>query len=223
MRGKIAEVFASIQGEGPYLGQRQIFVRFFNCNLNCIFCDTKLRYFKEYTARQLWAEIEKFPGQYHSISFTGGEPLLQSDFLKEIMALAKGNGWKNYLETNGTLPRALSDVIALTDIVAMDIKLPSSSGMQGVWVMHERFLQIAVQKDVFVKMVICNSTTEQDLRRAIEIIKRVKDSLCVVLQSNSLEESVGLREKVSFFEYVCRNENLNVSVIPQMHKVWGVK
>ena len=35
----ITEIFCSIQGEGLYLGQKQIFVRFAHCNLDCDYCD----------------------------------------------------------------------------------------------------------------------------------------------------------------------------------------
>lgn len=38
MKGKIAEVFESIQGEGIYQGVRQIFVRFVGCIQRCNFC-----------------------------------------------------------------------------------------------------------------------------------------------------------------------------------------
>jgi len=37
----IAEIFSSIQGEGLYVGRRQIFIRFCGCNLNCRYCDTE--------------------------------------------------------------------------------------------------------------------------------------------------------------------------------------
>src|SRR3990167_3151859 len=103
MTGKIAEVFDSIQGEGLYLGEKQIFVRFFGCNLSCKFCDTKSDRFTEYEPEELFEEIKLYHNSFHSISFTGGEPLLQNDCLKEVLKLTSGHGYKNYLETNGTL------------------------------------------------------------------------------------------------------------------------
>ena len=36
----ISEIFSSIQGEGLYIGERQLFIRFCGCNLKCDFCDT---------------------------------------------------------------------------------------------------------------------------------------------------------------------------------------
>ena len=38
----IIEIFSSIQGEGKYVGYRQVFIRFSGCNLHCTYCDTKL-------------------------------------------------------------------------------------------------------------------------------------------------------------------------------------
>jgi len=72
MKAKIVEVFESIQGEGLYLGEKQIFVRFFGCNLNCNFCDTRPDRFMEYEPQELFKEIELYQDKYHSISFTGG-------------------------------------------------------------------------------------------------------------------------------------------------------
>ena len=37
----INEVFASVQGEGSWVGQRHLFVRFTGCDLSCRYCDTR--------------------------------------------------------------------------------------------------------------------------------------------------------------------------------------
>ena len=72
----IKEIFESIQGEGPYIGVNQLFVRFSKCNLNCDYCDTDFQTnLKEYTETDFINEINKY-NNIHSVSLTGGEPLL---------------------------------------------------------------------------------------------------------------------------------------------------
>jgi len=39
-KANILEIFSSIQGEGIYIGYRQLFIRFSGCNLGCKYCDT---------------------------------------------------------------------------------------------------------------------------------------------------------------------------------------
>lgn len=224
MKGKITEVFDSVQGEGIYLGERQIFVRFYGCNLNCKFCDTKLESYMEYEPRELFEEIQLYNGNHHSISFTGGEPLMQSDFLKEVLKLTGGTGHRHYLETNGTLVRQLEDVIDYLDIVAMDIKLPSSTGMVNVWGMHRRFLRVASRKEAFVKAIISSSTKEEDLFEAVDIIRENKNQAILILQPNSFEKHLEqLSKKLEDFKEICRKNKITACVIPQVHKIVGVK
>jgi organic radical activating enzyme len=223
VKGKVAEVFQSIQGEGIYLGERQLFVRLFGCNLNCKFCDTKLNHFVEYEPQDLLEELKLYPGIYHSVSFTGGEPLLQKDFLKKILALTHQAGLKNYLETNGTLPEALGEVIDYLDIVAMDLKLPSSTELDDYWHAHSEFLRIASAKETFLKAVICKSTREEDLRTALGLIKEINSNVILVLQPNNYEIHDSLTDKLERFKNICRENNITSRIIPQMHKIWGVR
>lgn len=223
MKGKISEIFESIQGEGIYFGEFQIFVRFYGCNLNCKFCDTKLYHYKEYKPEELLAALKAFKGKYHSISFTGGEPLLQKDFLKEIMPHTHKYGFKNYLDTNGTLPHALKEVINAVDIVAMDMKLPSSTGLCGFWDAHRSFLSLASHKENFIKIVVSNSATEEDLRKALQLINEVNKKTTLVLQPDSSEGYARVRKKIEKFRQICKQEGVNVRMIPQMHKLMHIR
>jgi len=223
MRGKITEVFESVQGEGIYFGQRQIFIRLSGCNLNCRFCDTKHNYFTEFDADELLGKIKSYKNNEEVLSFTGGEPLLQKEFLKDIFKLTRAHGYKNYLETNGTMPDELEEVIEDVDIVAMDLKLPSSTGLRDYWYQHRRFLKIASSKSAFLKAVICEDTIEDDLKESIALIKEVDESSILVLQPNCYDYNVELEEKLEKFKNICLGEDVVTCVIPQMHKIIGVR
>ncbi|MFC1804401.1 7-carboxy-7-deazaguanine synthase QueE [Candidatus Omnitrophota bacterium] len=224
MKGKIAEIFYSIQGEGLYLGARQLFVRFFGCNLKCKFCDTKLKSFKEYEPEELAKELTGlYRSGCHSISFTGGEPLMQKDFLRSALEIIKQRPVKIYLETNGTLPEALGEVIDLLDIVVMDLKLPSSTGLNDFWEEHRRFLKLASKKDVFLKAVICNSTREDDLERALALISDTDRETMLVLQPNAYEDHNHLQEKLQGFKDIAMKRDIISFIIPQAHKMLGIR
>ena len=141
---RIKEIFDSIQGEGPYIGYKQIFVRFCKCNLKCNYCDTEFspdEYFEEFSPEELAAYLKKFDLKtVHSISLTGGEPLLAVDFLKKFLPLT--GGAKIYLETNATLADKLAEIIDFVDIIAADIKLESASGIKDSYKFHDKFFEI---------------------------------------------------------------------------------
>lgn len=223
MKARIAEVFDSVQGEGLYLGEKQLFVRFFGCNLSCRFCDTKSRHFTEYTPEELFKEIRVYGNDLHSISFTGGEPLLQNNFLKEVLKLTASDGHKNYLETNGTLAGELKEVIDFVDIIAMDMKLPTASGMGLLWGLHRRFLRVACEKEVFIKAVIDERTEEEDIREAIALIKETGRAITLVLQPNCYSAFGSVEAKAAYFRELCEKNDVAVCVITQMHKLWGIR
>ena len=87
---RIKEVFMSTQGEGPYIGHNQLFIRFCSCNLSCKFCDTDFTLDNQHSVYSV-EELCKFINAefdlntVHSISYTGGEPLIHSNFLKEFL------------------------------------------------------------------------------------------------------------------------------------------
>lgn len=221
-KGKIAEIFGSIQGEGIYQGIRQIFIRFYGCNLSCRFCDTRLNFYRKYSINDLLKRIDSYNGNYHSISLTGGEPLLQVNFLKDFLSKLKKR--RIYLETNGTLPEELAKIIDKIDIISMDIKLPSSTGLKDFWDEHKRFLEIALKRKLFIKAVICNSTRLQDIRKTVELIADFDKNIPFILQPNSFEvRRKKLMQKLANFQKFCSNYLYFVRVIPQMHKFLGIR
>ncbi len=222
-KAKIIEIFSSIQGEGLYVGEEQLFVRFYGCNLNCSFCDeSKKSYFSEYTETDLIQKIIT-EARGKTISLTGGEPLLQADFLKEILPTLKENTLKIYLETNGTLKDNLLKVLEYVDIISMDLKLPSSTGLRSYWKEHSDFLKEAIKKEVFVKSVVTPSTNLSDIEEAIALVKNIDKNIPFIIQPVSYNNSI---EKVdllpTFFDRAKKDLGV-VKIIPQVHKILGVR
>jgi len=239
-KANILEIFRSIQGEGKYAGVCQVFVRFYECNMHCVWCDTPYSigdavkfpntqekkpsaqvmsgHFREYTLDELWKEVYGLLEGCHSVSLTGGEPLVQKDFIKELLPRLKDEGIPAYLETNGILPQALADVIDGIDIVAMDLKLPSSTKCQPFWGEHKEFLRIARRKEVFVKTVISSETERGDVLRSIDLIAEADPEILFVLQPNYFDQQNGVLKMCLNYQKDCSDRLRNVRIIPQVHK-----
>ena len=105
---RINEIFFSIQGEGPGIGELAVFVRFSGCNMSCDFCDTDHKESTEMAFDRMVDEIKNVlsrnPLCEHAgirCIFTGGEPLLQLD-LKLVKAVID-IGLLPCVETNGAV------------------------------------------------------------------------------------------------------------------------
>lgn len=200
----LVELFSSVQGEGPWVGRRQAFLRFHGCNLDCTYCDTVLPApprccrvedppgsgrFREIANPVTLADVaavvagwcDRSPGLYHSLSITGGEPLLYADLLarwlpelRKILPL--------YLETNGTLPEELAKIAGCLDFVSMDIKLPSAAGTPPLWEVHQRFLETARGAGLFVKAVVGPETTAGEIECAGRLVGGIDPGIPFILQ-----------------------------------------
>jgi 7-carboxy-7-deazaguanine synthase len=241
----IVELFSSIQGEGPYVGLRQVFLRFHGCNLECSYCDTNIgepppfcriegtpgrRDFTEVSnplsLKRLLSHLEGWergwPGIHHSLSITGGEPLMQYETLDEWLPELR-KILPIYLETNGVLHLPLSRIIESVDYISMDIKLPSTSGCTEMWDKHEEFLKVASRKVVFVKVVVSDDTEEWEIERACRIVSDIDPGITVILQPVTLENGrVGIYPTrcLEYHEVACRYLK-EIRIIPQTHKFTG--
>ena len=221
VKAKITEIFSSIQGEGLYVGERQIFVRFYGCNLSCKFCDEdKKTGFSEYG---IFEAIEAVLKEGHeTVSLTGGEPLIQADFLKRFLPSLKAQGLKIYLETNAVLKEEFLKVLDYIDIVSIDFKLPSSTGLRPYWKEHSEFLKEAVKKDRFVKSIVTPQTRLSDLETAVSIMKDIAKDIPFIIQPVSYNGIIEKIDLLSVFFDSAKKELANVRIIPQIHKILGV-
>jgi organic radical activating enzyme len=244
--GNLVAIFCSYQGEGIYAGVKQIFLRLAGCNLRCDYCDTPesweperfyraenpplSREFKTYENPAGILDIKECisnyisTGHFHSISITGGEPLLQTEFLKIMLPVLRQFDLPVYLETNATMPENLGQILNLVDIIAVDVKLPSSLNGVVDWANSKRFLEIASQKEMFVKSVITQKTTEDEIKNTCQIIKELNIKTPFVLQPvtpagrNVLPPDTNILSKL---KKIAQRYNIETHIIPQIHKLAG--
>jgi organic radical activating enzyme len=162
---------------------------------------------------------------HHSLSFTGGEPLRQSDYLSEIAFQMKEQGTKIFLETNGTLPDELKKCPQVIDYIAMDWKLPSCSGERDFRHEHLYFLELGAEKELFVKIIVTDTIDMHDFQEVCALISTVKPSTPIVLQPVFQTGCIRPPSTDTLFRlYSLASKHLeNVRVIPQMHRYLGLR
>jgi organic radical activating enzyme len=198
----VSEVFSAIQGEAALVGERQVFVRLTGCNIRCVYCDQPEALERapgpcriECTAGRrdwsveasplpvdrvvdavgrLWAQVP-----HHSISLTGGEPLLQGARVEELVARLDDMGWPVMLETNGTLVPPLRRIGGRVTYVSMDLKLDSVDGERVDPATQARFLRVALDSGAttWVKVVIGPDTDPDQFDASIMLAARTSDGL----------------------------------------------
>ena len=228
----INEVFFSYQGEGIYAGIPQIFVRFSGCNLRCNYCDTPKSLYtnsksKYFTAQALYEYIKdifennksRFCRKKPSISFTGGEPLLYTDFILDLIKNYFKNKFSVYIETNGSLPQQIKKIYKYCDVISMDIKFQSAC-KKNLFKEHKNFLEICKTK-VFVKTVITKDTKEKEFIKAVNLILKISKNIPLVIQPSSFDNIT--TQKVLRFYSMAILKIKNVRILPQLHKLWKIK
>lgn len=131
MSNQITGYVNSIQSLGALDGPGIRFAVFLQgCNLRCGCChnpDTwDLKGGTEYTPLEIVQKAERFReyfGKEGGITFSGGEPLLQADFVREVFSLCKEKGINTCLDTSGSiLNDKVKKLLSVTDRVLLDIK-----------------------------------------------------------------------------------------------------
>ncbi len=246
----VSEIFSSAQGEGVNIGRRQLFVRFCECHRNCLYCDTPVERTESVaieqepgsgkfetvpnplTVRQLLdllAGLNRPEFAHDDLFITGGEPLLQADFVAVFLPEARKQlDLPVHLETSGDLPEEFAKTVEWIDHVLMDIKLPSVTGEPEAWAMHRDFLDIIEGEGTgaTIKLVVGADTSDADLTQAAEIIRTSGSQAAVVLQpmtaasKTSRVPSAG--QVLAWQSQMAVALGRSVRVIPQCHKMMGL-
>jgi organic radical activating enzyme len=249
VQGFLQELFTSIQGEGTWIGHRQIFLRLAGCRETCAFCDTPqsrpprpkswqvqfpniasvpLSMANPVTAPEVVPLLWNFwltYGPFHSLAITGGEPLEQADYLKALLQELRRQRWPSpiLLETNGHLPLGIKKVKRHLDFISADIKLKSACGKPTAWDQHEAFLRHARSVDGCVKVVVVPKTSAVEIVQAARLIRQ-----CVPRWDFIIQPATGVawkktpaRLQLEALLQAAAHVHPAVRLIPQIHPMLG--
>ena len=107
------------------------------CKLRCSFCHNPEMWQKtglEITSEELLRRILKYKNYYidGGVTFSGGEPLMQSDFLIEILKKCQMCGLHTALDTAGVGGNKHEEILKYTDLVIYDIKALDSENYKKI-------------------------------------------------------------------------------------------
>lgn len=252
MRANLIEIFSSVQGEGPGVGESTLFVRFGGCDLRCNWCDSPHTWkpaavcrierergsgdFREVDnpvgLETVLSAVSDLGGPAHRwISLTGGEPLLQPALAGFAEAL-RGTGARLHLETHGQAADALVPVLPHLTAIAMDWKLASdvetASGRpaSSFGDAHRKFLGIAREvPELCVKIIVTTASGDDEIDEAVRAVAELAPDAVLVLQPVTPTGSVTERPRPDRLLALARRAEAqlrDVRVIPQTHPVYGV-
>ena len=131
------ESFGAVDGPGLRM---VVFLK--GCPMRCAYChnpDTwAMRGGTPMTAQEIMTRYRRNRSYYRhgGITVTGGEPLLQAPGLLELFRLAKAENVHTCIDTSGITYRprdqTLEELMALTDLVLLDIKHPDSDAHRAL-------------------------------------------------------------------------------------------
>ena len=220
---KISEIFESIQGEGNNAGKPAVFLRIAECNLKCVWCDTKYTWdwknydyskeVNEMSIKEVRQSLEQF--RIRHLVITGGEPLMQQDDLAELLTFLKPKFYVE-VETNGTiLPNNTLSV--LVDQWNVSPKTKNSGNPLEMCEDNECYTFFSKKKNCYFKYVV---ESEEDLIEINQLISKYnleKERVLLMTQAMTKEEILA-KEKNVFT--ISKKNNLGFS--PRLHVMkWG--
>jgi len=121
----VAQIFGSFHGEvnGHHQGRMVTFIRLSGCNLRCPYCDTKdtwnQLYGENLSIFQILDKVKEIGNDY--VCLTGGEPLLDYNIVRDLLAVLHEQGYHISVETNGTV--SVSGLFKYVESFVIDYKM----------------------------------------------------------------------------------------------------
>jgi 7-carboxy-7-deazaguanine synthase len=227
-RVRIAEIYASLQGEGLLAGTPSMFVRTSSCNLRCTWCDTPFTSWNpegEDVAVPRITDRVMASGMRHAV-ITGGEPLLFEETV-ELCGVLRAAGIHVTVETAGTvLPAGGSVDVDLTSISPKLASSAPAADAPGNWGRrHEAarrrddVLRTLMQPGRWQLKFVIDSPADLfeavDWVAALGIERRDRRSVFMMPQGRSAAE---LTRTAAWLETACRDHGFRFA--PRHHIDW---
>lgn len=215
----VKDIFYSFQGEGPWVGYPQIFIRFYGCNIHCAYCDEPdfVKDKKKMSIDDIVAEVDRLSADnyVHSISLTGGEPLLYAEFIKELSGHLRH---PLYLETNATLPDRL-------DVIKESISYFSIDYKPGYEESFKASMEcLKESKNVFVKYILCPGYPDSDIETVGHLLEGYNVPFIIQpVTPFGFVTSKATPEEIYRGYALAKTYIEDVRIIPQTHKFINLK
>jgi 7-carboxy-7-deazaguanine synthase len=223
---EISEIFYSLQGEGVEVGRPVIFIRTAGCSQGCVWCDTKITPYIEMTPKDIFREVTRISYKHGGIShivITGGEPMEQSssELIDLLVELHKA-GKHITMETSGCIYPDLER--RCVDLWSLSPKLSSAKSRVtlGEDALSGWIHQMAGKLQI--KFVIA---TEQDFEEVKTLLYNLPDAITlqtpIILQPEGSAMIDNITKIMGFLSNMPDKSSYNIRLIPQVHKLIGVR
>lgn len=181
----------SIETLGTLDGPGIRFVVFFQgCKLRCLYChnpetwNINSKDAVEISPYELIEKVEKYKnyfGEDGGVTFSGGEPLLQPEFLVECLRLCKEKNIHTCLDTAGFGFGNYEEILKYTDLVILDIKAVESNEYSKITGQKMskffEFLEVAqtMNKKLWLRQVIVPNINDDKIH--IEKLKQFASTI----------------------------------------------
>ncbi|TMM48715.1 7-carboxy-7-deazaguanine synthase QueE [Qipengyuania marisflavi] len=218
-----AEIFASVQGEGPSAGRPCTFLRLSRCNLACVWCDTAYTWHFDgddrphrdgatfaRKANQLSLDEAVVAGRIRALGqdrlvITGGEPLLQAGALAKLLELLPDITVE--VETNGTTA-APPQLDVRIDQFNVSPKLAHSGNPAELALLPERLDFYATDPRAWFKFVIASPA---DVDEVLALAERYRFRPGHVFLMPEGTESETLRTREQWLAPLCVEHGFRLS------------